>query len=234
MDDQTTFHIDTQKIIRILIQCVVGLMLAYVATRIYTFITGDKRAHGLIALFNLDIEGTVPTFFNALLLFFCASLLMTIAALKRKHKDGLTRQWAWLGLIFLYLSFDEAAGIHELMVIPMQRFIGNKGIFYHAWIVPGAAAVVILGLLFSKFWFSLPKKTKKFMLLAAVVYISGALGLEAIGGYIKYVADDQHFFYALEVILEEALEMGGLLIFIHALVDYMKTNFSNIQEITFE
>ena len=75
----------------------------------------------LVALFHCGQEGNVTTWFSSMLLLVSAALLALIAAGKRKLGQPYTGHWAGLALIFLYLSLDEAARIHELTIDPLRE-----------------------------------------------------------------------------------------------------------------
>ncbi len=77
-------------------------------------------------------------------------------------------------------------------------------------------------LTFRKFIQSLPIKTKTLFLLAGFVYVTGALGMELIGGYI---ADSYGYntVYGIVSSIEEILEMLGIVIFIYGLLSYLQS-----------
>jgi hypothetical protein len=58
---------------------------------------------------------------------------------------------------------------------------------------------------------------------ATALYIGGAMGMEMVGGFIITTKGMHPLFYAIATTLEESLEMLGIVVFIHALMSYIKT-----------
>src|SRR5256885_4802293 len=93
-------------------------------------------------LFDLDAEANIPTWFSSALLLMCAMLLAANAAAKWKTRDRYTIHWIVLSVIFLYLSVDETAIIHEMSIKPLRSMLHPTGLLYEAWIIPGIVATV--------------------------------------------------------------------------------------------
>uniref|UniRef100_A0ACD5GU38 Uncharacterized protein n=1 Tax=Desertifilum tharense IPPAS B-1220 TaxID=1781255 RepID=A0ACD5GU38_9CYAN len=49
------------------------------------------------------------------------------------------------------------------------------------------------------------------------------MGIELIGGYYAYIYGKENLIYSLWVALEEGLEMAGILVFIYALLTYLRS-----------
>ena len=49
--------------------------------------------------------------------------------------------------------------------------------------IPYIGFVLIVGLAYARFLFELPAKTRNLFLIAATLYVEGALGIEMVGGY---------------------------------------------------
>lgn len=178
----------------------------------------DLRAFAL--LFKLSAEQTFPAYISALMLMASAVLLWVNAAAARQTNRGYVRHWWWLGVIFAYLSFDEAVAIHELLITPMRRNFAafSQGIFHYAWVVPFGIFVLVVGLLYLRFLAHLPAKTRWKMVAAGVLYVGGALGMEMLGGAIAYRHGTENIAYALTALIEEVLEMAGVAVFIDTLL----------------
>ena len=127
------------------------------------------------------------------------------------------------------MSYDEAFQLHEKLISPMRNLLGNEdlGIFYFAWVLPGIILVALLGLYFFSFLRQLPTKTRTRLLVAAGLYLGGAIGFELIGGaYAESV--DKNIVFSFMSTTEEALEMAGLITLIWALLNYCNDTFSPI------
>ncbi len=75
---------------------------------------------------------------------------------------------------------------------------------------------------------SLDKKTRNLFLFSAVIYLSGVIGMESIGGFIKSIHGIDNWWYYLEVAVEEGLEMTGIIVFIYALLNYLNITYKEI------
>lgn len=218
------------KVARFLASIAVILILTSLATQFFKFATGYNQDYGLIPLFNLDDENNIPTFFSVSLLFFAAVLIGLIALLKKKVSDPFTAHWAILAFIFLYLAIDEAASIHELLGRPTRERLGSwaaTGAFFFSWVIPGIALVVVLALVYLRFWLHLPLRTRLLTFIAGSLYIGGAIGVEIIGGaYFELYGLD--FTYIIIASIEESLEMVGVILFVFALLKYIATSFGEL------
>lgn len=179
----------------------------------------------IVARFDVGTEINIPTWFSQLLLLIGSVLIACIGAAKRQHGDRYTAHWIWLAIIFLYLSIDETAVLHEIGdFLHLQEVLGlNSGYFIFGWVLVAAVTVPLFLFLFHKFWKHLPPPTRVLFALAGGIYLFGALGTEVISANYR----DQHGFanFAYRgtlAVIEEGLEMLGVVIFIYALVDYIR------------
>jgi hypothetical protein len=183
---------------------------------------GEFSLDLLMHAFNMDSEADVPTFFNTVVLFVAAILFAAIAVTKFQGRDKFRIHWAGLGILFLYLSIDEAAVLHERLIKPMRSMTDLGGIFYFAWIVPGIAFVVIVGLMYLRFFLNLETKFKILFLASVLLYFGGVIGGEMLSGYFAESIGQKNFTYAVVSNLEEAIELIGASMLIYTLLAYIK------------
>jgi predicted permease len=128
------------------------------------------------------------------------------------------------------MTFDEGSSIHELLMEPMGRLMGNDHprIFYFTWLVPACIAVALIGLLFIKFLIDLPAKARWGFLLAAAFYLGGAMGFEMISGELASYIGIHNFDFDVLSTIEETLEMSGAILFIYALLSYISDHYRSI------
>lgn len=174
--------------------------------------------------FWIDAERNIPTLANVSLLVSAASLCALAAV--AEFRRGAERRWNWaaLSLILCTLAFDEAAGVHELLMGPVGRALHvGGGPFTFAWVIPGAGFVAVIGAAFSLFLWRLPPTVRLLMAISGSVYVSGALGLEMVGGllYAKEGTLDGTA-YKIATTIEETLEMVGLIVFDAAVLRFLK------------
>jgi hypothetical protein len=221
LNPQKTVFILGTVVLFLILSNIVGLISKYYLRHDYVF--------GLIPLFDLDGEGNIPTYFSSAIILLSAGLLAIIFVLKKRQDVGDHRYWAGLSGIFLFLSIDEFACIHERLIFPLKNFLNTYGVLYFAWVIPYSILLFILVLLYHRFIFSLPLPVRRLFIVAGLVYIGGALGFELIGGYYFDLNGARKvLLYEIITMVEESLEMAGILIFIYALIQYAGSAVSNI------
>ena len=66
------------------------------------------------------------------------------------------------------------------------------------------------------------------VILAAILYVGGALGFEMITAGWFELYDDENIPYILLVTAEEALEISGMLVFVYARLRYIRDHYSGV------
>ncbi|MEG4252499.1 hypothetical protein [Microcoleus sp. Pol10D4] len=210
----------TQFLLRVVSSLVVLSSLSLITLH---FFPDAKLAGFFTKAFNLDVEKNIPTLYSCLALLFSSLLLGVIAYAKNLDSDHYKNHWKILSFIFLFLSLDEAGSLHEKLIDPMRGLLNATGVFYFTWIVPIGFLVAIFLFSYSKFVLHLPVSTKKLFVAATALYIGGAIGVEMLGGYVSSTTGQENVSYVIVTTLEEFLEMLGIVVFIHALISYIKT-----------
>lgn len=172
-----------------------------------------------LRLFDFDNEKNVPTLFNVFLLLINAYIFYAIFAFEKKRKDTHYNKWLLLSFLLFLMASDEYFMLHEKLVNPVKNYLGTSGIFYFAWVIPMSLVVLIVLIYFFRFFLSLPKKIKTGVATAVVIYLSGAIGFEMIGGWWLTNFGDG-FGYKMITTIEESFEMIGLIYLIKTLFLY--------------
>jgi len=182
----------------------------------------------LVNLFNLNAEGNIPTFFSSFLLLTASALLAVIGRCNR-GRGGVFMPWQILAVIFLFLAVDETASLHEQLTFLLRARLHTSGYLYFAWVIPYGMATLVVAALFSRFLLRLPAGTRVRFLLAGTIYVTGAVGMEMLGG--KYIGTPgaRESIYSVLYTMEETLEMLGIAFFVHALLEYMGNQFGTIR-----
>ncbi len=229
--------ISPNRFSQILVVVIVFLTLASAAGSFLEPISVDnyllvELKESFIRLFNVNGEANITTWYSASALLLCSLLLGIIALCKKMNHGDYALHWGILSLIFLYLSVDEAAVIHEMAVKPLRDLFNLGGFFYYGWIIPAGIAVLIFGLAYLKFLLRLPSKTRWLFLVAGGIFVGGAIGMEAISGLLDYLYSQERMASDEIVIIfetiEEFMEMLGIVVFIHALLDYTSSHLKKI------
>ena len=168
-------------------------------------------------LFNPNIEVAFPTHYSTILLMIAAVLLLLIGYLDRDLTG-----WKFLSFIFLLLAIDETASLHEMLSESIE--IPNvPGQFQHYfWFVPLIPFLILLAITYIRFWLRLPKTEKILFVLSGSLYLFGAIGMEIVGGVLNMTGNAYSMAHDLATVLEETMEMGGVILFIYTLLHYIE------------
>lgn len=217
----TTIYLRPRTILTILLIIIV-ILISLNSLAIYLDVYTDVAFAKTHRLVDFNEEANIPTFYSSLVIFLCSFSLFLITALAKKAG---TPYLGWLGLalIFLFLSVDEAAAIHEIFVGITKRTFNVSGYFRFAWVIPYGLAVVALAVIYIPFLRNLPSNTRLLFLVSGAIFIGGAVGLEMIAGKLleSGITVEQ---YAALYTLEESMEMVGMALFLYTLLDYLSEN----------
>jgi len=219
--DSHIFSINPSRVLGWLLLTVFGLVtLSLIGdfSRFYLGLGPVLYDLGFIQEFNVDKENNIPTYFSSLLLLLSALLLGIISRSGSNIVLPYRAHWIGLSGIFLYISVDEMAGLHERLIIPLRTLLDTGGVLYYAWVIPASVLLVIFALVYFRFWTHLPKQPRFYIGLAGATYVLGGAGLELLGGYLADAGDSNSFSYSLVTTTEEALEMIGVVLFIYGLL----------------
>ncbi|MDQ7035357.1 MAG: hypothetical protein Q9P01_11125 [Anaerolineae bacterium] len=144
---------------------IIALVLAIISWALVAYewslgVNNTYWVHEASTLFNVTFEGNVPTWYAVLLLLIAALFSFLIAADVRQSKSNWRIHWMGLTLLFLYLSLDEAAAIHEIFTTPTREAFETTGYLYFSWMLVGVPVAIVVALLFLSFVGNLPKQTK--------------------------------------------------------------------------
>lgn len=208
------------KVARVLLVITGFLTLAHLIARGAMHYFNCKDTIGIFAAFDMTGEADVPTYFSSVLLLICCVLLAVISIAKKKNQDPYYKQWMFISFVFLFLSLDESAMIHEMIGGIFKTLTHNNFGYFH-WVIPYAVMLVILlGLLF-KFLRSLPRWLFIWFAVSGTIYVGAAMFIEIFDGYIWSVFGPKTMLHALSTAIEEPLEMVGSIIFAYALMKYL-------------
>lgn len=222
-----SLDLSPRTVLRWLCAAVVVLVVASVAGQVLLReLPGLPLVGGLAHALYVDSEQSLPTIFAVLLLLSAAGLLAVVAALYCRTDAEDVRYWWTTAVLVLLLTLDEYLSLHEQLIDPMRDLLGASGPFYYAWIVPGAIAVVIVVAVFVPFLGRLPRRLRMRILVSGGLFLSGAIGVEMVGGAIESAAGDRNSYaYIASTTVEESLEMVAVVFLIYALLDHLATSF---------
>lgn len=179
---------------------------------------GLEAADALVPFLSLSYEHNLPTWFSSVLLFSCGLALGTIAVSARPPEAGHRAHWGALGCIFLFMSLDETAQLHE----HLGQLVEGRGVLYFSWVIPAGLVVTVGGLAYLPFLRQLAARRRNQFIFAGVTYVAGALLMELPLGWWTERAGNDNLTYAAIDHLEEVLEMFGASLFLAALVEALQ------------
>lgn len=209
-----------KKVAGTLCSIVLFLTSAHIVTQASKYFWGHERLLGLVKTFDLNREANIPSWYSSFALLFCAFLLANIAHVKKG--SSFEFHWKILSFIFVYLSMDEAAELHEKLNFLLRPLSQNGTPLAFPWIIPGSIFAGFVLLYYLKFLGHLPNYTRLLILFGGATYLLGALGSEVIESYFLGASYIETFAFQLSVVLEESLEMFGIVIFVYALLTYLQ------------
>lgn len=219
-----------KRVVFILCTIVCGLLLAGFSSQILKFYIfgGEESPWWFVRLANLvdlDKENNLPTWYSSTALFANSVLLGLIGWAKRHDSGSYAKHWLVLAGILLLLSADEAASLHEMTSRIAESLLNRVGLmsdyFYYGWVVFGIGAVMIVGVLYLRFIMDLPKETRLWFLFAGFLFAGGAIGPELLEAKIFAVENKVTMTFMLLVVVEEGMEMFGVVASIYATLSYM-------------
>ncbi len=221
--DPKLVFISPSKIVRPLLYIVLGILALNWIGILLKFEVGIKSR--LLDLIFYKIyahsEYNFPTLFAFTILLFASLLLYFISTLDHEKKIKNKIFWKFLSLFFLFLALDEAMVMHERIKNFKEYYsFGTSPLLGYAWIFPYSLLALVVGVSSLKFLRRLPKKTRILFITAGIAYWIGAVGGEFAEIFVveKFGRMDYLPFVRTT---EEVLEMGSIVFFIYALLDYL-------------
>ncbi|UHQ18324.1 hypothetical protein LVB87_08800 [Lysobacter sp. KIS68-7] len=215
--------LEPARVARALLAAFALLLLAHFAGLYLTFALHYGDPYGLIRMFNLALERNVPTLFECCLFLLASALFLLLARLPARDPKE-RRLWLVLAATFLFLAADEGLAIHERLIGPVRTHLHTSGLLFFAWVVPYLVAVLALAMWATpKFW-RLGNRFRILFGLSAVVFLSGAVGMEMLGGqYYQANHETVDLTYRLYQTMEETLEAMGLILLVYTQLALIRT-----------
>lgn len=227
--DSQTLRISPPRVVAILTGAVGLLAAAHFVTQALRLALDRPSLFGLVPLFHLDVERTLPAWFSVILLASAAALLLAVGWLTRATHPRDFKAWLLLAAGFAFMSLDEMIGLHEEVNQALRKLPGPLSRFEYAWVAPAAVVAALVGLVFLPFLLRLPSRTRWGLVLAGAVYVTGALGFEALGSLQVAANGRNNMLYQTLVAFEEVMEMMGVVLLIHVLLVHLRAYASEIR-----
>jgi hypothetical protein len=228
--------VDPRTIATALLVIVAILTMTGLAARAALYLWPDVQLVQPLRVFDVGEERSIPTWFQATMFALAALLLVAIAAATRRRAEPQAAHWGALAGFVAFLSLDEVATLHETLGATLKRLleasagIAPGGAFSYFWVVPGLVVVALAVALFARFVSGLPQQTRRLMLLAGMLFVAGAFGLEMLsaeilslaGGDAAEAARSTRIALGLLTSAEELLEMLSGVVLTYALLTHLR------------
>ena len=222
MNTTSDHLISPATLLRALLVCIGLLVLAEVLRQIANYGFGRDYLWGIAPYVRMygENEVSLPNWYSTVQLALASLVCFAVYLDRRKYAAGHLGHWLGLGGIMLYISLDEATRLHERTIQPLQETFDLGGYLTYAWVIPGAVAVLVVGLAYLAFLRALPARTARLMFASGVLFVTGALGLEFFEGALADQGRADSFVYGVLAVTEEIAEMIAIAVFIFAVTDY--------------
>lgn len=179
---------------------------------------GHDHVFGLVPLFNMGREQSVPTLFATLLLLTNALLFFMLFRIDDVSRYR-TFVWLLLSVAFCGVAVDEYTVMHERLIEPVREGLDVGGYLFFAWIIPYGIGVAILALVIGPAIWRLGRRYRWLFGACAVTFLGGAIGVEMLGGrYLEANQEQVDLNYRLFQTVEESLEFTGTILLIYTLL----------------
>lgn len=191
---------------------VAALLLAHLAVNLLRTTVGDFPGRDpAVRLFALNAEMGLPAWTTSVLLLLVAQGLWLLADAGGGRRPT-ARQERAIAALFVYLSVDEATALHEQTIDPLRSAFDLGGALFFSWVVLYLPVVAVVAALCLRWVRGLPVAAGRLVVLAGVLYVGGAVGVEMVGAWMFTEGLVDTMRYAVVVTVEEGLEMLGALL----------------------
>jgi hypothetical protein len=223
-------RLSPRRVTLVLLAVVLGLIIGGFLTQYIKCFYGHDVQFGFVRLLALDGEDNLPSWYSSVQLLFSSVALGIIGLSRKQEKNPYRWHWLTLSVLFLCLSIDEAASIHEMTAPLIEHWLATAGPLINLvssllgtpWLLAAIPFTIIVFLLFVRFLWNLPRATMILFVIGGGSYVAGAVGVEDLAGhYLVNPGADETFTYQIMVTVEEGLEMLGIVVFLYGLMTYM-------------
>lgn len=213
----------TLRPVRVLAWCAVALIVGHVASLVAREgFDVYATKYGWVRQLDLNAEANLGAWFSSFLLGCSAALALLAAQVRRLRHEPIAGRWVALSAFLLVMAIDETAQLHDMASRPLRNGLGlDFGVLYFAWLIPALLVVGVAGFYFAPLVRNLSTTIRPQLLVATIVYLSGAIGLEMVGGSLVS-GGHQSLGYLTVITLEESLEILGGLLLLNVFVNQLR------------
>lgn len=217
-------NISNGKLLRLLTFITLSLLLTHLLLQFLNYQTNLPLPDTLVGRLDVDNEISIPTWWSQLLLFIPAALGVFAYKAARYHKHPGAGWWLAFSALFVFLSMDEGAMLHEAFITKFREWTTDgtaTGLANHLWLIPVVVVFCLLLIPFIKFVRTLPKRAAALLAAGVGTFALGAIVYETFG-LIMFSDASPFLYHGVNVAIEEALEMSGACITIYGVLEYLR------------
>ena len=214
------------------------VVLLHAASQTLRFGFGHDYQLGLASRLYLGAETSLPHWLSTILLLACAVALLAVGVVT-VGRDRI--RWIGLGVIFVALSLDEAAALHDLaspvfsgVFVWLGHAVGGPFTALarkpnYGWEIPGALFALVVAAAYVPFLQRLPARIRWLSVAAGVLYVGGAVGIDFLEGWYSGLYGPKNPTFVALVTAEETLEMVGAALFLYAVLSHAEATLGEIR-----
>ena len=221
-------RINPKRTSAILLTIIAVLAALHIGQLVAYYVIADPERFDFIEFIDLDYEGNLPALYSTFAIILCSGVLFVIAHAKKITRQSFAFHWQILAWIFLYLSLDEGLALHEEIGDLMEEYITASGYLYFPWVIPYTGLVALLAVFYFRFLLHLPRPTMLRFIIAAGLFLTGAVGVEILSAREADIYGTTTITYSVLYTIEELCEMVAMVIFLQALLEYYAREFGTL------
>lgn len=210
----TAVRLSTRPLVVVLGAVTAALLVINLAAKLVTPFE-ERGDSWVLGHFDVNHETNAPTMWNGALLVAVALACVAVAALLTSGR----LRWLAAATAATGMAADETLRVHERLGAVGARLSDGTGIEIptYAWVLPGAVLALGLAAALVLWVRALPADVRWGVLGGGAMYIAGALGAEAVSGWI-HQGQGITVAYAVVTTVEEGLEMFGCIVVLAAVL----------------
>lgn len=178
----------------------------------------------LVGRLDVDNEISIPTWWSQTIL-----LIVAVTSLAA-WKVGGSHWWITSSGLFLFLSVDEGAMLHEAFITKFREWTTDgtaTGLTNHLWIIPVVILALLLLIPFIQLLRTLNRRNAILLATGIGLFAFGAVVYETFG-LIVFSGIGGFWYHGLNVAIEELLEMTGVSLSIYAVLEEIRRQSSEL------
>lgn len=213
-----TLAVRSRTVLVALLAITGSLIAVHLLLRLLLHVLSVPVPDTLVGRFDVDNEISIPTWWSQLILFI--PVLLGVALFRISN----SRWWLVFSALFLFLSIDEGAMLHEAFITKFREWTTNgsaTGLSNHLWLIPVGIILLLMLVPFIRFMRQLPRRTAILLILGMGMFAFGAIVYETFG-LIVFSESSPFLYSGINVAIEEGLEMSGACIVVFAALEELR------------